>query len=388
MQNPSAYDLERHFKGEKQMGRPLNKKWFGNLNTPAIGGEGVASIAVSGTNTGYTAVPALSISAPDLATGVQAVARAHMEVAGVTNFQNGDGYAPAQILTLSETGAVGTAGTLRVLTTEVSTVAIGAAGAGGWTPGDTVVTVATGTGTAATVTVTADALGAVTGVAIKTRGSYTVNPTLDNVAVTGGPGGNGGGLLLDLTMRIGTVEVATGGDYTALPADVTRFNVTTGTADFNLTFKVKSAEVTTAGSGYTSTPTVTDSGNADFTATLAAVKGNAITAYAQTTSGGSNKIADIEKQVSSRRYKVTTADGTAVCTLVTDGVANAAGEMTITAIDAKGNTYYVKKLTARRATLVRLTDVGNQGDWVYATDESAPWSFAAASGVYVQIANN
>ena len=140
------------------MGRPINKKYFGNTSVPPIGGEGVASIAVGGTNTGKTAVPAIVIAAPELPAGVQAVARAHMEVDSVVNFLHGVGYEPRQILTLQEAGAVGTAGTLEVITTEVSTVAIADSGTGGWTTGTTVVTVATGEGTAATVTVTADEL--------------------------------------------------------------------------------------------------------------------------------------------------------------------------------------------------------------------------------------
>ena len=378
------------------MGRPINKKFFGNLTSPydnaqtggttGTGGEGVASIAVSGTNNGYTEVPALTISNPQLPKGVKPTVAVHMEVAGVTNFLNGDGYAPEQILTLQETGAVGTAGTLRVLTTEVSTVAIGAAGAGGWTEGDTVVTVATGTGTAATVTVTADAGGVVTGVAIATRGSYTVNPTLDNVAVTGGPGGNGGGLLLDLTMRIGTVEVATAGDYTALPADVTRFSVTTGTADFNLTFKVKSVAVLTAGSGYSAAPTVTDTGNADFTATLTSSNPNAIafTSYlttgTQAVTGG-----DIMKQEASRRYLVNNSEGIGQVKLVAkDDLA--AGQMNLIATDGAGSTFYVTKLTARKATVIGRTGTSTA---VVTSGASVGWTLGVATGTtQVTLASN
>jgi hypothetical protein len=112
---------------------------------------------------------------------------------------------------------------------------------------------------------------------------------------------------------------------------------------------------------------------------------NAIVAYAYVT--GNNLIADIKKQVSGRRYKVTTSEGTAICKLVTDGVANAVGEMTITATDSNGNTYYVSKLTRHKATLVRLVDDGADGDWLYATNGVAPWGFAAAAGSVVQIAN-
>jgi hypothetical protein len=164
---------------------------------------------------------------------------------------------------------------------------------------------------------------------------------------------------------------------------------------------VTGVTITEKGSGYTAAPTVTiadSDGGAETTGTATAVlttdtgavgsstnQENAIVAYAYVT--GNNLIADIQKQVSGRRYKVKTSEGTLTCKLVTDGVANAVGEMTITATDAQGNTYYVSKLTSRLATLVRLVDDGDDDDWVYADGARAPWSFAEASGSVVQIAN-
>lgn len=365
------------------MGRPINKKYFGNTSVPPIGGEGVASIAVGGTNTGKTAVPAIVIAAPELPEGVQAVARAHMEVESVVNFLNGVGYEPRQILTLQEAGAVGTAGTLEVITTEVSTVAIADSGTGGWTTGTTVVTVATGEGTAATVTVTADELGAVTGVEIATRGSYTTNPSLTDVAVVGGPEGNG--LLLDLTMQIGTVEVSSGGDYTELPADVTRFSVTTGTADFNLTFKVKSVEVTTAGAGYVAAPAITTQGGTTFTATLTSgTGGNSIT-MTGLLAAGSAVAFDILKQTGSLRYLVTDGTNTGVVELVADA-ADEVGEANIVATDSLGSTYYVTKLTSRRARLAQLTDGGS--GFEFETGAVAGWTLGAATTGVVSIANS
>jgi hypothetical protein len=184
-----------------------------------------------------------------------------------------------------------------------------------------------------------------------------------------------------------------------LPGGVTATGTVTITAGAPV-----SVTITEKGSGYTAAPTVTiadsDAG-AETTGTATAVlttdsgalnstnastnQQNAIVAYAYVT--GNNLIADIKKQVSGRRYKVTTSEGTLTCKLVTDGVANAVGEMTITATDANGNTYYVSKLTRHKATLVRLVDDGGDNDWVYATGATAPWDFAAASGLVVQIAN-
>jgi hypothetical protein len=107
---------------------------------------------------------------------------------------------------------------------------------------------------------------------------------------------------------------------------------------------------------------------------------NAIVVYANTDDNGS-KIGDIVKQKGARRFLVKTADGTTVCKLVASASPEV-GEMTIIATDSASNTYYVTKLTARRATLTRID--GTQ----FATDASAGWTFGSPSeGVSVKIAN-
>lgn len=170
--------------------------------------------------------------------------------------------------------------------------------------------------------------------------------------------------------------------------------------------QVDSITIVEAGSGYTSAPTVDLSaiGNGDATAgaTLTNTAQNGIAAYAFVT-GGSSKLGDIIKQQSSRRYKVQTADGTQVCKLV--AAAPAAGEMTITATDSSGKTYYVTKLTAHKAELAPYGAAGHEwptlgtnhlGDPIY---QSVRWSFGAAVAIgstnldgesteQVQIANN
>jgi hypothetical protein len=116
---------------------------------------------------------------------------------------------------------------------------------------------------------------------------------------------------------------------------------------------------------------------------------SAIVAYAYVTEAGGNKIADIVRQVGSRRYVVTTADGTGVCKLVTDGIANAPGEMTITATDSENNLYFVDKITSRLVRLYRVEDESTVvTTWLYNNGELAPWTFAPASGRTVSVANN
>ena len=157
---------------------------------------------------------------------------------------------------------------------------------------------------------------------------------------------------------------------------------------------IATIEVTEKGSGYTSVPTVTESvgglqGTLTFTAVLTTDTGNvgsstnqenALTPFAKTTSGGTSQVADIVRQVSARRYKVTTADGTAICKLKGSAVSDA-GEMTITATDASAGTYFVTKLTAHKATLTRGTGT------VYADGTAVQWTFGSATATVCKLAN-
>jgi hypothetical protein len=159
---------------------------------------------------------------------------------------------------------------------------------------------------------------------------------------------------------------------------------------------VTSVVVTNKGSGYTSAPTVTiadSDGGAETTGTAVAVlttdsgavgsstnQENAILVSADTTDAGA-KLGDIVRQVGARRFKVRTADGVANCTLKSSAVA-AQGQMTITATDSEGGTYFVTKISAHRVTVTQGT--GTQ----FASDTSVQWSFAAPiAGQTLQVAN-
>lgn len=103
-----------------------------------------------------------------------------------------------------------------------------------------------------------------------------------------------------------------------------------------------------------------------------AVTANTIQANAWITGGTIGKQADIVSQRSSRRYKVTNANGTDTCRLVPASVSDSvsgntledwvaavttakgpirAGEMTIQATDSTGGTYWVGKLESRTCLL-------------------------------------
>jgi hypothetical protein len=139
---------------------------------------------------------------------------------------------------------------------------------------------------------------------------------------------------------------------------------------------IRSATIDNAGAGYVNAPSVTITGAntnpASATTSIALTSGSTgakIAMMAWIPAGSSAKPADILKQESSRRYQVQTADGKGAVRLV--AAAPAAGQATITATDANGNTYYVVKLTGRRAYLVQNTQNGSNA-WLYANDtESA-----------------
>ena len=360
------------------MGRPIKKSYFGSVDGAGIGGEGIASIDVSGVgNLGYSEVPLIVIPAPDLPSGVQAVARAHMAVNSIGGFDSGtSNYAPAQVLTL--VGGTGTSGTITVTRTEVNTATLVSGGAD-YAVND-VVEIDTGTAsTKAQITITAindqgAGTGPATAIAVTEVGSYTANPTsLTGAATTAVLPSVGAGLTVDLVMAIKTASVTNVGDYTVIPANPV--NVDSGDANFTLSYNVLRVDVVTAGSGYSSVPAISEDPvvGAEYTAIMTAVTANAIAVVANVTGAGA-KAGDIVKQEASRRYLVTTGDGTGQCTLVAK--APDAGEMVITAKDSDGGLYYVIKLTARRAVIVKgdrdgvqfvTGDVGISVPWVFNT---------------------
>ena len=363
------------------MGRPLKKSYFGS---ETVNGESIASITIGGVNNAYIAKPTFLVAAPTLPLGVTATTLVHMGVVGITNFTSGTAITPLQVLTLTG-GTAATQGTIRVDTTSLATLVVGAAGGTGYTTGD-VVTVQGGTGTLGTGTVIAGG-GIVSGFSTFTPGSYTVNPvTLTNAATVKVGGGGDNALTVNITMGANTCTLLTAGDYTVLPVDVTIVGSGAGNPLFNLTYKVVSAAIVLAGSGYASVPVVTVSaGNATGVAVLTTGGANAIVAYAYT--GGSNKIADIVKQEGSTYYKVLTSDsvvGVDDRAVLQSHTAAAVGEMTITAFDGVVNEYWVTKLTMNLATLVPKA-----GGHLYDANTAVQWSFAAAddANAIVQIQN-
>jgi hypothetical protein len=327
------------------MAANLNKKYFGNRNIGTggdqttgnqsnsqnysddrIGGEGIASINWStlgsfqgNSNVVVLTVPALP--APTLPGGVQATYTAQFEVesvgtgSGKTNLAVGDTFGVASV-----PGMIAKVTDLSGANAVFSVIATGAA--------------------------RGDAL------ALADIPKDTVGITLTKIAGTG----TAGTFFVDIAFRVkeSTVTITEkGSGYT-------------GNETFTFT-----KPGTTNGTVPAGTIVLTTDNGIPYNANN---QENAIIPYAYVT-GGSRQVADIIRQVGARRYKVRTATGVMTCSLVTDGVANAAGEMDLTAYDSDGGEYWVKKLGGHRCTVVRKA---SNGGTQFATDSSVPWTFGSA----------
>jgi hypothetical protein len=309
------------------MGRPLNKKYFGSLAASGIGGEGVASVTITGQGN-YTSLPTVGFSPPLLPGGISAVGSVVMELRTVAINNAGGSYTAGDVLVIG----------------------------GGAVVGDT------------------------------TAGTYTVQAEIVVDTVDGGTG------------AITAFEVlSVRGSYTALPAkvaggsNITNLSLDGGSgnnARVDVTWRVLSVTVTTAGSGYISVadalPTFS-AGTATATgaAVLTSTTEPAITPYAVTIDGGTVLPADIIKQTGDNNYIMETTEGQTLCTLGTTDTPVFGGAYLL-ATDANGSTYYVTKLTAHLAVLTQKAMVGS---YVWQTGELAPWGLEAADNLVVQINN-
>lgn len=96
------------------MGRPIKKKFFGNLNVPkygsvsqgsGVGGEAVASVTFSNTGTNYSTGTTITFGAPNITGGVTATGsptfNASRQFTGVTVTSGGSGYTTATTVTIT-----------------------------------------------------------------------------------------------------------------------------------------------------------------------------------------------------------------------------------------------------------------------------------------------
>ena len=289
------------------MGRPLNKKYFGNRNTGSasvttdngIGGGAVASVTLNALGA-YTTRPTITFAVPALPGSVRATGTITSEVESVTAVGGTQtGYTVGQLVTVDGTDAV-----LRVATI-------------GGTGGDDALTF--------------DFTGG-------SRGTFTTLPTGAQATTSNGAGA---GLTVTLRFRAKAVVITEAGSgYTA-----------TATATFTQSVTATSVNM------------LVDSGNISTTGN----QENAILMTAFIT-GGSALPVDIIRQVSGRRYKVTDGTLTGVVKLAST-LADAAGECSVAVLDSAGGEYFATKITAHKVTLTQaggsghLYATGTQAPW-------------------------
>ena len=203
------------------------------------------------------------------------------------------------------------------------------------------------------------------------------------------PGGVGGEGVASVTLSTSSLTVSTGTVSVVFGAP----NITGGVQAAGTAVKtgntVTSVIITTAGSGYTSAPAVVFNASVGSTGTgvsvlTSSVTNNALAVNANVAGGGA-LAGDIVKQEASRRYLVKTSAGTDQCKLVAKGDGSlAAGEMNLIATDVNAATYYVTKLTARRARLTPITT----GTTEFSLNQQARWTIGSATTGTVSIATN
>ena len=334
------------------MGRPLNKKYFGNRNVGSastttddgIGGEGLGvwtlpaqKGVVAITNT-YKYFPTLTIPAPDLVEGVPATVRVVWEINAITLSSGGSGD----------------------YTHNLSGVAIDSLAGSIWTAQ-----------TYPAITISTDNSGYVTAATLDTnnRGEWTsIDGT--NITTWGIVKGAASSAQLTITFRLKSITtVEKGSGYDTAPS-------------FTTSSWARASSQSAGGQTQTGAPSVAltvDSGNFSSDPLNPGVNAtdnqeNAIKIYANI-GGSGGVLSDIVKQEGQHRYKVQNTDGTDYVNLVVNR-ANAGalqhGEAIIYATDSETNNYFVSKLTAHKATLYQGT--GTQ----FANATAVSWNFSTA----------
>lgn len=237
----------------------------------SILGKTIASLALTAPGSGFISDPTVVID-PPTGGGIQATAHAIFG-AGITApvlTAGGSGYGASTTVVFTGGGGTGAAATL-TRSFGVASAAVTGGGGTGFTSPPTVAFDAPPTG--GVLAVATAALGLASAAVVAGGTGYTVG---DILTLVGGTGAIIGQLQVATAPGgiIGTVTVLTVGAYSVVPGSPVSVTGGTGTgATFTPTWLVSAITVTTAGSGYLTTPAMTVTGGggtgAGATATLA-----------------------------------------------------------------------------------------------------------------------
>jgi len=333
------------------MGRPLNKKYFGNRNVGTgagdrgLGGNQIDSITLNASYLGsYTTRPTVTFPASDyLALGSTTATAVVISEGNSATGTGGTGYVAGDLITL--TAADGSTAIAYVATTSsgaLSTVNF------------------TGTG--------ADrgSFGTLVTAAFTASGVVGVSPRA--VSLTGG--GTGGSVTIS-AYRAKSVSMTSKGSGYTTPL------ITSSTAITSVS--VAMTQGTSGTVVFGSSTTVGNNENAIIT--YAYLPTTAATGLISGAGGSSAVIGDIVKQRGKITYTVETSQGLGKVKLVSTSTLTT-GTMYIQATDSAGGTYYVSKLFSRTAVLTTGTGVQ------FTSGSRVLWTFGnAVLNKSVKIAN-
>jgi len=308
------------------MGRPINSIYIDSTNSS--GGEGVASLAVHGGNS-YSAGTTISFAASPIGGTTPTASIAY--VIPAVNSQPGNGNVSSVTLTTAGSGYL-VRNLVATFTKPANVVVDGVTGFYGLGAAGTVV-------------------------------KFSTNVT--------------SGIYAGMVANVFFTTLAFGEPTKVVSVDTASGNITFSTAN------------TAAISSPISFGDVGRLGNVVATMATAVTTGNTIQGNAWITSGVQAKAADINRQKSTKKYRVTNADGTDVvlldasaATVANGGPANI-GTMTITATDSSSGTYHIKKLFDRTAVVYPGT--GTQ----FTENQKVSWNMnAAVASTSIKIATN
>jgi len=401
------------------MGRPLNKKYFGARNigvtgtfnrvvdsTAGLTGQAVASVGSITAGT-YTAAPTLQFPVPLGGDGITAARATGTPVFTVVSatISGGTGYGNAQTFNLTVTTANGTAVLNVTSNSSGALVTVNSVTTGGTFTGISAVTgVSGGTGTGGTPVLTYGLSGATitdAGAGYTTQSFTTAisgtTATANTVTVQSVNGLAPGAKFVVTGTTIGNLSAGT--YYILSVVDSTHVTLATSYANYFSSTVMTQTTATGTMSGVASQNLVisisggTGSGGAmSAVLTTAAASGYSATSRYEAILCSANiagqiyEDCDIVKQEGSHNYRVvSSAVNTypgSLCKLV-GAAPTTAGTMAINVTDSAGGTYWVYKITNRKAYLIQNT--GTQ----FANNQAVPWNLTTpVANVSVTVDNS
>jgi len=213
------------------------------------------------------------------------------------------------------------------------------------------------------------------------------NPDAGSVVLGSGVGGEG--IAAIAVTNTGSGYRTTSTSITFGAPQITGGVAATGYVTVSAGNNIASVTITDPGSGYLNTSSIftlnaTFGSSAVLVASLTTTVPNALAISSYIVGGSQRANGDIIKQESSRRYLVQNADGIGQCILVATNTLTA-GTMNLIATDAAGNSYFVTKLTARRAVITQY--LNNEATWEFADGDVAGWNITTPTTGIVSIAH-